>query len=143
MASVYPNRKDGKIISFKFKVFLGRDENGKQKTKCTTWIPPKSASESKLLLLAEKEAVLWERQVLDEIELQKQSMTPSGITFESFVASVWLPSQISSSNYRPTTKTFHQSLLKIIIPYFQKKKLCNITASDIEQYHSNIRNIYF
>ena len=30
MASIYPNRKNGKITSFKFKAYLGRDENGKQ-----------------------------------------------------------------------------------------------------------------
>lgn len=142
MASVYPNRKDGKIVSFKFKVFLGRDENGKQKTKCTTWIPPKSTSESKLLLLAEKEAVMWEKQMLEEIEIQKQALTPNEISFENFVESVWFPSQISSSNYRPTTRTFHQSLLKIIVPYFQKQKLRDITASNIEQYLDYLRNSY-
>ena len=142
MASVYPNRKDEKIVSFKFKVFLGRDENGKQKTKCTTWIPPKQSSESKLLLLAEKEAILWERQVLDEIKAQEQALTPSEITFEAFVNSVWLPSQTSNVNYRPTTRTFHLSLLKIIVPYFQKYKLCSITSANIEQYLEYLRNSY-
>lgn len=142
MASVYPNRKDGKIVSFKFKVFLGRDENGKQKIKCTTWTPPKQMSESKLLLLADKEAILWERQVLDEIKAQEQSLTPSEITFEAFVNSVWLPSQTSSANYRPTTRTFHASLLKIIVPYFQKHKLRYITSANIEQYLEYLRNSY-
>ena len=142
MASVYPNRKDGKIVSFKFKVFIGRDSNGKQKAKCQTWIPPKAMSESKLLLLAEKEAVLWERQILDEIEIQKQSFTPNEISFKNFVETVWLPYQISSSNYRPTTKTFHASLLKIIVPYFEDQRLCDITSSNIEQYLDYLRNSY-
>ena len=48
MASIYPKRKDGKIVSFKFKVYLGRDENGKQLFKCTSWFPDKVMSESKL-----------------------------------------------------------------------------------------------
>ena len=39
MASIYPNRKNGKLVSFKFKAFLGRDENGKQIFKCKTWTP--------------------------------------------------------------------------------------------------------
>lgn len=142
MASVYPNRKDGKIVSFKFKVFLGRDENGKQKTRCITWTPPKLASEGKILLLAEKEAVLWERHVLEEIELQKKILTPNEITFENFVESVWLPDQISKSNYRPTTRTFHQSLLKIIVPYFQDRKLWSITDSDIQKYLDYLQNSY-
>ena len=29
MATIYPNRKDGKIISVKLKAYLGRDEQGK------------------------------------------------------------------------------------------------------------------
>ncbi len=58
MASIYPNRKDGKIISFKFKAFLGRDKNGKQIFKCTTWTPPKVMSESKLMVQAEKQSIL-------------------------------------------------------------------------------------
>ena len=30
MASIYPNLKDGKIVSYKFKAYLGRDDDGKQ-----------------------------------------------------------------------------------------------------------------
>jgi len=58
MASIYPNFKDGKIISFKFKAYLGKDENGKQIFKCKTWIPEKKMSKNKLITLAEKEATL-------------------------------------------------------------------------------------
>ena len=58
MASIYPNRKNGKIISFKSKAYLGRDENGKQVFKCTTWIPDKTMSEGKLTALVEKEATI-------------------------------------------------------------------------------------
>lgn len=57
MASVYPNRKNGKIVSFKFKDFLGRDENGKQLFKCKTWTPKKSMTESKLTAHAQEEAI--------------------------------------------------------------------------------------
>ncbi len=68
MAIIYQSRKNGKIISFKFKAFIGRDEllGGKQVTRCTTWTPPKAMSEAKLQTLAEKEAAIWERQVVAE-----------------------------------------------------------------------------
>ena len=49
MASIYPNRKNDKIVSFKFKAFLGRNELGKQIFKCTTWTPAKAMSESRLI----------------------------------------------------------------------------------------------
>ena len=42
MASVYPNRKNGTIVSFKFKACLGRNADGKQIFKCCTWIPEKN-----------------------------------------------------------------------------------------------------
>ena len=38
MASIYANRKNGKIVSFKFKACLGRDLHGKQIVKCTTYL---------------------------------------------------------------------------------------------------------
>ena len=63
MASIYPNKKDGKIVSFKFKAFLGRDEHGKQLFKCSTWTPPKPIAESKLLAQAKKEDTIWERKI--------------------------------------------------------------------------------
>ena len=40
MATIYPKRKDGKIISVKLKVHLGRDEHGKRTPNChliKTW----------------------------------------------------------------------------------------------------------
>ena len=58
MASIYLNRKDGKIVSFKFKAFLGRDENGRQIVKCTTWTTDCSLSEKRLMQLAKKESTI-------------------------------------------------------------------------------------
>ena len=63
MASIYLNRKDGKIVSFKFKAFLGRDENGRQIVKCTTWTADCSLSEKRLMQLAKKESAIWEKRI--------------------------------------------------------------------------------
>ncbi len=96
MASIYPNRKDGKIVSFKFKAYLGRDENGKQIFKCMTYTPEKQMSESRLTAQAEKQAVLWEQQVIQEYAA-KQAENASRITFENFVNTVWFPSQMNDT----------------------------------------------
>ena len=85
MASVYPKIKDGKIVSFKFKAFLGRDENGKQIIRCTTWTPDRIMSEKKLHQLAEKKAVIWEREAQEQYENDKNSFQPKNISFEAFV----------------------------------------------------------
>jgi hypothetical protein len=44
MATIYPNKKDGKIISVKLKAYLGRDEQGKQIFRCKNWIPEENQS---------------------------------------------------------------------------------------------------
>lgn len=44
MAQIQEKVKNGKIASFKVKVFLGRDEAGKQIFRCKTWKPPAEKS---------------------------------------------------------------------------------------------------
>ena len=48
MASIKENRKKGKIISFKFRVFIGRDENGRQQFRTKTWKPDKTTQKRTL-----------------------------------------------------------------------------------------------
>ncbi len=52
MAHIRANTKNGKIVSYRFTVCLGRDCNGKQIRKYTTWpIPPDtSTAKAKKLL---------------------------------------------------------------------------------------------
>ena len=142
MATIYPNRKDGKIVSVKFKAFLGRDEHGKQIFKCKTWTPDKPMTENKLLQLAEKESVIWERQITEETEKQKQVFKPKDITFENFVLELWYPQQMSEKDHRTTTIVFHNSLLKIILPYLGKYKLQEITDEHIEKYLDYLKYDY-
>ena len=134
MASVYPNRKNGTIVSFKFKACLGRNADGKQIFKCCTWIPEKQIPESKLLSLAEKEAAIWERKLIEEANTKQSSRTAQEMNFEEFVNSVWIPTQLTPQEHRPTTITFHKCMLKNIVPYFQSKPISQITAFDVEAF---------
>ena len=63
MAHISPNVKDGKVVSFKFKVFLGRDKRGKQTFTCTTWRVPDGLSPAKAQKAAEKATAQWEREL--------------------------------------------------------------------------------
>lgn len=47
MAAIIRNEKEGKLVSFKFKACLGRDECGKQIFRCTTWRVPEDMSPAK------------------------------------------------------------------------------------------------
>ena len=60
MASITQNKKDGKIISYKFKVCVGRDEFGKQIWRCTTWKAPDGMIPSRAEKAPQKAAAEWE-----------------------------------------------------------------------------------
>ena len=60
MAYIQEKIKGKKIVSFKFKACVGRDADGKQVFKCTTWYPPDELTPAKARKEAQKVAVLWE-----------------------------------------------------------------------------------
>ena len=142
MATIYPNRKDGKIISVKLKAYLGRDEQGKQIFRCKNWIPEKDMTEKKLLELAEKEAILFEYEAAAKYEEERKAFKPNEILFNDFVQKVWFPEKINPKEVRATTITFHSCMLKIILPYFEGQKLKDITDKHIERYLSYLKNTY-
>ena len=55
MASIIPNFKEGKIISYKFKACVGRDDCGKQVFRCMTWKVPVGLGPVKADKAAEKQ----------------------------------------------------------------------------------------
>ena len=142
MASIYPNRKNGKIVSFKFKAYLGRDENGKQIFKCTTWSPERSMSEGKLTALAEKEATIWERDLLTALAEEKRSSSPEEITFKAFAENKWFPTELNNPERRNTTIDFRRNILRITVGYLGDFKLQEIDSTKIEEYLDYLKNTY-
>ena len=61
MANIRENRKNGKIISFRFTVCLDRDAHGKQIRRYTTWKAPEDLSPAKARKAAERAADIWEQ----------------------------------------------------------------------------------
>ena len=70
MASVKENRKDGKIVSYRFSVCLGRNADGTQIRKTKTWKLPKGIGQKTARKEAEKQAALWEESLKKEPEEQ-------------------------------------------------------------------------
>ena len=68
MATITPKEKDGKIIAYKFRACVGRDENGRQVSRATTWKIPENLSMTRLTSAAQRAAVDWERQAQAEYE---------------------------------------------------------------------------
>lgn len=142
MASIYPNFKNGKVVSFKIKPFLGRDENGKQIFRCKTWTPKKAMTESKLKQTAEREATIWENEVALQHKNEKKAFVPAEITFKDFTEKVWFPSKMSEKDHRASTIAFHSYLLKIILDYLGELKLSDINPSNIDGYLNYLKNTY-
>ena len=72
MASIIPNSKEGKIVSYKFKACVGRDDCGKQVFRCMTWKVPNGLAPSKAVKAAEKAAAAWEQEAKTEHEKDLQ-----------------------------------------------------------------------
>lgn len=68
MATITPKEKDGKIVAFKFRTCVGRDENGKQVSRATTWQVPENLSMVRLEKTAQRAAADWEKQARAEYE---------------------------------------------------------------------------
>lgn len=142
MATIIPNKKAGKITSFKFRAFLGRDENGKQIMRYTTWKPDTDLSEKKAIKRAEKAAAEWEKTML--FEYQKDLENPERVIerniqnqrteFSDFVNNIWFPVFVCDGTHKPTTIEFYQHITNRINYYFKSKHIQTITAVDIQKY---------
>lgn len=142
MASIVTNIKDGKIVSFKFKVCLGRDEKGKQIFKCKTWNTDRTLSANRLRQLAEKEAAIWESEVIEQHKREQTLFKSSDTPFDDFVNHVWIPSRLTLNNCRPSTVEFRTYLLKVILPYFGNMPINSITSKHITQFMDYLQNTY-
>ena len=142
MASITQNKKDGKVISYKFKACVGRDEFGKQVFRCHTWKAPENLMPSRIEKAAQKAAAEWEKQARDEY--QKDLMNPERIRareiertrteFSYFVREVWYPICICNGEHKATTTEFYRHISNVISDYFSGKALQSITATDIDKY---------
>lgn len=72
MANIRENKKNGKVISFRFTVCLERDVRGKQIRKYTTWTAPADLTPAKARKAAERAADAWDEEVKAEYQKQKE-----------------------------------------------------------------------
>ena len=152
MASTYPNEKNGKILSYKFKVMLGRNAQKKQITKCTTWTPPDSLPPAKLKRAVQQAAEKWEQEVKEEFQKQREAalcgydyhLPPEKRhdDFVAFVNELWLPLHICGRDCKPTSIAFYKNIAKVITSYFNGSILQQITPMQIQKYLLQLRNDY-
>ena len=62
------------------------------------------------------------------------SQTTTSVTLEQFVKDYWIPLSIEDGTKKPKTEQYYRSAAKVIVRYFGKEKLKDITALKIEEY---------
>ena len=144
MASITPKRKSGRIISYKFKTCVGRNAQGKQVFRCTTWVPPEGMKVFQADRAAEKAALEWEDAARAEYEKEMAALATGKSyslppekrhdDFNSFVSEIWLPLQVRSGSHKPTTVAFFENMSKPIMEYFKDSILQEISPFDIQRY---------
>ena len=147
MATIQEKIKGKKIVSFKIKVCVGRDEKGKQVFRCKTWYPPEELTNGKARKEVQKVAILWEDEAKTAyIKEQKENKPVAGLsrsfTFEKFVYEVWVPLCVRDGSHRPSTIAMYTNILKIIVPQFEGMSIKEISGVHISQYLRWLRNDY-
>ena len=70
MATIRENKSKGKVVSYQFILFLGRDEQGKQMRKYLTWTPPDGLTPAKQRRAAEQAAKQWEKRIRESCRME-------------------------------------------------------------------------
>lgn len=142
MATIIENKKNSKVVSYKFRAYLGKQQDGKQVTKYHTWQVPDSLTPAKARKAAEKAAAEWEKEARFEYERDVKEPERAAIReienqrtdFVGFVDGLFFPVCLYDGNHKQTTITYYESLSKGIKTYFKGYTLQNITPIDIKKY---------
>lgn len=149
MANIRENLKCGKVVSYRFTVCLERDANNKQIRKYHTWVVPQGVSTAKARKAAERAADIWEQEVRQEYEQQKEVGTSYTLppekrhdSFTAFVNDVWFPLRICNENDKQTTVAFYRNMTKEIVRYFDGKVLQEINSLHVQKFLVYVSNEY-
>ena len=148
MASIREKKHNGRIISYQFTCCLGRDAQGKQIRRYSTWTPPDGLTPAKAKKTAEKAAEAWEQSEKQEYakdmaspeRVQIKELVRSKMDFASFVSEVWFPIRIENGEFKAKTVSFYLDTTKTITRYFQGYLLANVGAIAIQKFLIHLRN---
>ena len=148
MATIQENRKNGKLVSYKFTACVGRDAAGKQIRYYRTWTPPREYAPARARKCAQLEAAQWEQairkhgtnsaQVLGSAAARRAEKTD----FCAFITDTWLPIQVCNGSKKPKTEDFYKSMTKLICKYFNGWFLQDIRPIDVQKHLIYLRTEY-
>lgn len=147
MATITPNQKNGKVVSYRFRACVGRDEMGKQIFRSMTWNVPDELTPARAAKAAQKAAVLWEREVQADYEIdltdperaKEREQARAATDFVKFIEEEWFPLCIDNGEHKPKTIYFYNSTKRNIVAYFKGHKLQKITGIQIQKFLMYLR----
>ena len=149
MASIREKTKDGKLVSFQFTCCIGRDEQGKQIRRYSTWTPPDEISPAKARKAAVKAADAWEKAAIAEYEqdlkdperIKAREIARSRTDFADFVLNDWFPVCINNGEHKPKTIAFYNDTTKNIVEHFKGCNVQKISSTDIQKFIIHLRTV--
>lgn len=150
MASLIANQKDGKIVSYRFRACVGRDDFGKQIFKSSTWKVPEGLTPSKAEKAAQKAAEEWEKQTREEYEKDKlepervkqREIASAKTEFSDFALNTWFPLCVEDGDHKHTTVNFYKHTVNRVAEYFKGRALQSISPIDVQRYLNYLRTDY-
>lgn len=142
MATIKANTdKSGKIISYRFRCCVGRDEVDKQIWRSTTIPRPDGLTPAKEKKEVDRLADEWEQKQRQQYELEKQGRThvdKDKMTLDKFITDHWIRKHVHNGKHTPSTISFFTYMGNDIKDYFNDKhpglKLAQINREDILDY---------
>lgn len=130
MASVKPNKgADGKIISYRWRCRIGRDEiTGKQQFSTKTVPAPVGLTPVKAAKEMQRLADGWEK------EVKKGNAPVRDMSFKHFIETQFLPIHVENGKHSPSTVRFYKDICERLVKRFGRKNLDRIKSIDVERY---------
>ena len=127
--------KTGEVISYKFTLCLGRDDQYRQIWRTTTIKRPEGLTPARERKEVQRQADEWERAQREEYERTGSTVDKKKITFEEFVRDHWWPDHVMDGTHTPSTIQFYQHMSDDLVEYFgPKKKLQSIDVETVKRY---------
>ena len=134
MASISKNIKDGKVVSFRIRAFLGRDSEGKQIMAHTTWHIPEGMKLSTAERKVVKVADAWELNQKEQYNSSVITIEKDKMSFTQFVNTIWIPLMVEGPEKKEKTINTYKYLSDKACAYFHDTDIKTITSLDLQKY---------
>lgn len=134
----------GKIVSWKSRACVGRDEQGNQVWRVLV-IPVDDPRLDGLTPTKRDKTVQlisdnWEKEQRELYEKTKAKSDRANISFSDFVENHWWPDHVMNGKHTPQSVAFYKYMSNDIVEYFGNKKLKRIDEESVIRYINYLNN---